>query len=1199
MKKANQEKRPSVLLYVIIIGAILIAVMVTAWHSTRSFHETTRLATGQFNHQQLILARSAAAGIDTFIADMDDDLLALSNFPAVQSMEAGILEQMEILFLGFPPQTSSRRLDDNGILRFIYPNEGWRADLIGQDYSHEAYFQEVKDNGEVVISGLIINEAGEARIQVVRPLYIENDEGGRTFNGIIISSFDPDMLASLYISPIVSGETGYAWLLNEEGIILAHYENEFVGQDAFEVRAETNPQFSYEAINDIQRQMIAGEEGVGRYVSGWHRGQSGEIEKLVAYAPVQVGNHIWSVAVCAPVEEVERITSAAHRNELYSLGFITLTLTAAGVSFFFAFHRWTRSLQQEIQIRTQAEARIVHLNAVLLAIRNVNHLIIRVKDRQELLQGACDNLIETRGYHSAWISLVKGGGGVVSAAQAGAGEDFPSMSAKLEAGELTYCIQRADEQSGVIMVANPAAECGDCPLAELHTGKSRLIIRLEYEGCVYGFLVVTVPVGMAADEEEHSLFGEVSDDIAFALHAIEVEAERVQAVEKLRESEKRYRLLAENITDIIWTVDMNLRFTYISPSVTRILGYSVEEAMSLTLEEFLPPASLEISMKAFTEKLAVEEMDQKDLSQSLTLEVEYYCKDGSTIWAEIKATGLRDSDGRLVRIQGASRDITERVQAEEELQLLFELTRVISEAPHLHSAIEPVLRRVGEVTKWDYGEAWIPDNDGSALECLPVWYSSNPKKVQKFRQVSERIIFQPNTGLPGRVWSSRQPEWIQDITAMPDEVFFRARDAIESGLRAAFGIPIITGEEVFAVLVYFISEPRQEDNRMIDLVSSVAVQLEEVMRRKRAEEQTRRQLAFLKSLHTIDRAIAASVDINLTIGVFLDQVLTQLEIDAADVLLFNPVMHTLDCAGRKGFNTSALEHTHLRLGQGLAGQVALQREIKHIPDLREEKELFLASPDLAGEEFVAYYGVPLVAKGVLKGVLEIFHRAPLSTDAEWLRFRDTLARQAAIAIDNAIMFTDLERSHLELGLAYNSTLEGWARALELRDMETEGHSRRVTKMTRHLAIAMGIGGEALSHVYRGALLHDIGKMGIPDSILHNSGPLDEQEWEIMRKHPVYARDMLAPIAYLRPAMDIPYSHHERWDGTGYPQGLRGEAIPLSARIFAIVDVWDALTSDRPYREAWPEEKVLEHIREQSGKHFDPRVVEALLAMIGK
>jgi putative nucleotidyltransferase with HDIG domain len=212
-----------------------------------------------------------------------------------------------------------------------------------------------------------------------------------------------------------------------------------------------------------------------------------------------------------------------------------------------------------------------------------------------------------------------------------------------------------------------------------------------------------------------------------------------------------------------------------------------------------------------------------------------------------------------------------------------------------------------------------------------------------------------------------------------------------------------------------------------------------------------------------------------------------------------------------------------------------------------------------------------------------------------LEFLQTLAGQAAIAIENASLLDDLQRSNLELMLAYDATLEGWSRALDLRDRETEGHTQRVAELALRLARTMGFPAERLEHVRRGALLHDIGKMGIPDGILLKPGPLTEEEWQVMRMHPVYARDLLYPITYLRQAIDIPFCHHEKWDGTGYPRGLKGEEIPLPARIFAVVDVWDALLSDRPYRAAWSKEKALAHLQEQSGKHFDPKVVDVFLS----
>jgi putative two-component system response regulator len=213
-------------------------------------------------------------------------------------------------------------------------------------------------------------------------------------------------------------------------------------------------------------------------------------------------------------------------------------------------------------------------------------------------------------------------------------------------------------------------------------------------------------------------------------------------------------------------------------------------------------------------------------------------------------------------------------------------------------------------------------------------------------------------------------------------------------------------------------------------------------------------------------------------------------------------------------------------------------------------------------------------------------RARVNTIIRLNRYRKLMKQQA-----------DLLQAHGELQDAYEATLKGWVRALDFRDNETGDHSRRVTLLTVELARLMGINEDELVHVRRSALLHDIGKIAVPDSILHKTGPLTEAEWDIMRKHPQIAIEMLEPIEYLRPALAIPFNHHERWDGTGYPRGIKGEEIPLAARIFAVVDVWDALSSDRPYRKAWPYEKIVEHMRQQSGTHFDPKVVELFLQMM--
>ena len=372
---------------------------------------------------------------------------------------------------------------------------------------------------------------------------------------------------------------------------------------------------------------------------------------------------------------------------------------------------------------------------------------------------------------------------------------------------------------------------------------------------------------------------------------------------------------------------------------------------------------------------------------------------------------------------------------------------------------------------------------------------------------------------------------------------------------------------------------------------------QDITERKQAEEQIQRQLKRLGGLRMIDIAISSSFDLRFMLDILVQQVLSQLDVDASVILLFNSNLQTLEHAASRGFHSNVLHYTQPKLGEGYAGRVVLEHKTIHVSSLMERGGTLAIAPQLANEAFVDYYGAPLVVKGEIKGVLEIYHRSILHTDPEWLEFLETLAGQAAIAIDNAQLFERLQRSNLELGLAYDATIQGWSRAMDLRDKGTEGHTQRVTDLTLKLARLMDLNESQLVHIRRGALLHDIGKMGIPDNILHKPGKLTDAEWEIMRQHPAYAYEMLTSIDYLKPALDIPYYHHEKWDGTGYPQRLRGEQISLAARIFAVVDVWDALTSDRPYRPAWTKEQALKYIREQSGVHFDPQVVRAFLNLI--
>jgi putative nucleotidyltransferase with HDIG domain len=363
------------------------------------------------------------------------------------------------------------------------------------------------------------------------------------------------------------------------------------------------------------------------------------------------------------------------------------------------------------------------------------------------------------------------------------------------------------------------------------------------------------------------------------------------------------------------------------------------------------------------------------------------------------------------------------------------------------------------------------------------------------------------------------------------------------------------------------------------------------------EAKLRKQMKQLSALRSIDLAIASGLDLNLLLSMLLEQVAGLLGVDAASVLLLNPRTNLLEFVSGRGFRSNSLRYTRLKMGEGCAGRVALERRLIHVPDLETNRMDFVRSPLFSGENFVSYYGVPLIAKGRVLGVIEIFQRSALDADADWLNFLKTISGQAAIAIDNAIMFKELQISNIELNLAYDVTIEGLSRALDLRDKETEEHTRRVTEITLKLASALGVAEADLVHIRRGAILHDIGKVAIPDQVLFKKGPLLEEEWEIMRRHPDIAVELLSPVTYLTPALDIPHWHHEKWDGTGYPDGLEKDQIPFSARLFAFADVYEALTSERPYRPAWPRQDAILYIKSQSGHHFDPGMMPVFMGLV--
>jgi len=352
----------------------------------------------------------------------------------------------------------------------------------------------------------------------------------------------------------------------------------------------------------------------------------------------------------------------------------------------------------------------------------------------------------------------------------------------------------------------------------------------------------------------------------------------------------------------------------------------------------------------------------------------------------------------------------------------------------------------------------------------------------------------------------------------------------------------------------------------------------------------------LEAMAEILGEINTEIESSTCYYILLDHIATQLEVNAVSLNLLHGNGQTENIA-RLGFRSSDSIRVLIHHNSSLSRRVIDSgKPIRYNPAAANTaSESFINFMNQEG--FYDYLGIPLKDHNQTIGTLELFSFTPFNTTPDWqlhLRFIRSLT---ANTISRKKTYDQRKHSETELEVAYSETLQAWVRALEIRDRYTAGHTQRVLETTLRLATKMGIPNEILVHVSRGVLLHDIGKLAVSDNILRKTGPLDNKEWESMREHPRFAYNLLKPIQYLRPALDIPYCHHEKWDGSGYPRGLKGDEIPYQARIFSVVDVWDALTTDRPYRKAWPKLDALNYIRSKAGSEFDPKVVDAFIDLI--
>ncbi|MBA4384580.1 MAG: hypothetical protein C0410_07570, partial [Anaerolinea sp.] len=588
-----------------------------------------------------------------------------------------------------------------------------------------------------------------------------------------------------------------------------------------------------------------------------------------------------------------------------------------------------------------------------------------------------------------------------------------------------------------------------------------------------------------------------------------------QDITDRKNAEEKYKKLSrivEQSSEIVFVTNLEGVIEYVNPAFESQTGYIIADALGKT------PRILKSGIHSVEE---YEGLWKTILSGTILHGVVINRKkNGDLYHQETTISPLRDKEGIITHFVSTGIDITDRIKSEEErknsytkLEAINQISTALRRAQTLEEMLPLLLDETLKVLKITLGDIRLYNSMKNEL--IVAISRGYVKENEEISIPPEK----PGEGIAGYVFSIGKPHISREycLEVHLDETL---RKQIPTGI-GGVTVPIRTEDKIIGTITLNVFLPREITESETQLLNTLSEIAGNAIIRTNLKQKTERQLHQLTSLREIDQVILSTFDVKFSLSKILQQATSQLGVNAVDILIFNPISQTLEYLLGNGFRTRAIEHTRLRLGESHAGRAALERRLVSIPNLKLPY-ISPFTPSLEEEQFISFYAVPLIVKGQIKGVMEIFHRSMLEPDDDWLDFLNSLAGQAAIAIDNATLFEDLQHSNTELSLAYDATIEGWSRALDLRDEETEGHTLRVTEKTIKLASLFGISGDDLIQIRWGALLHDIGKMGVPDRILLKPGALTEEEWVIMKKHTTNAFEMLSPIRYLRSAIDIPY-----------------------------------------------------------------------------
>ena len=648
--------------------------------------------------------------------------------------------------------------------------------------------------------------------------------------------------------------------------------------------------------------------------------------------------------------------------------------------------------------------------------------------------------------------------------------------------------------------------------------------------------------------------------------------EQKNAVQTQLLEERRFRAILENITDAISLLTADGRVLYQSPTIEKVLGFTSEERLGQNGLELVHRDDIPRIMSEY-KTLA----ENPELNIITTARARH--RNGEYRWLEVIGTN-RLNDPAIQALVVNFRDITERVRAVDrmnrqlvELTTLHSVANAVVEINDIDEVIEQTTMIVSDNLYPDNCGILLLNNTGDALQPHVSYRGENPEK--------RRAAIPLSIGIAGKVASDGKSARINDVSEESAYI------EVTSGVHSELCVPIRVNEKiigVFNVESIKIGAFDEEDERLLNTLAGTLGTAIERIRLFNTEKERRQEAEKLREAATI---VSSSLELSHVLHSILDSLQSVVPYKSASILLRES------------------EHVRIAAANNLPNQEQALDQIFLLEDINTSRKPLILNDAQKDTRFMkwaadfvrGWMGVPMIAHGQLLGYIILDSVNPDTYNTTMASLAEAFANQAAIAIENAQLFENLQKSNLELSRAYDTTLEGWGNALELRDRETQGHTRRVADLTLELARRLGCSDEEQLRIRRGVLVHDIGKMGVPDSILNKKGPLTKKERAEMRKHPQYAFDLLYPIAYLRPAIEIPYCHHERWDGTGYPRGLKGEQIPWAARIFTVVDVWDALCSDRPYRKHWPRKKIVNYIHENEGIHFDPKIAQTFLKMM--